>query len=280
MNHTALRVCSVLALAAAGLAVTASTGTAHATAPAASRHVIVVLKSQSRVSPSAGESRAAQRSAYAANRQAGVEVAANARANGASNIHTYGLIAGFSATMSDSAVAALSHNPAVARVYPDLKISMGPSLKRQIATSARSARRAAPDTAISGPTCPADPAHPLLSPRLSASRTPRSRTPSTAAGAEHRRRHGRQGRLHRRRSRHQQPGLHPRRRQHVFIDYQDFSGDGPNAATGGAEAFGDASAIAAQGRQSYDLSQLRQPRAPAPRRAATSRCVAWRRARA
>jgi len=42
---------------------------------------------------------------------------------------------------------------------------------------------------------------------------------------------------------------------HVFTDYQDFSGDGPNAPTGGAEAFGDASSIAAQGRFVYDISK-------------------------
>jgi len=40
----------------------------------------------------------------------------------------------------------------------------------------------------------------------------------------------------------------------VFAKYVDFSGDGPNAPTGGGEAFGDASSIAAQGRFVYDVS--------------------------
>ncbi len=52
--------------------------------------------------------------------------------------------------------------------------------------------------------------------------------------------------------------------QHVFIDYQDFSGDGLAAVTGGAEAFGDASSIAAQGRQVYDLSNFVNPAHPLP----------------
>ena len=51
---------------------------------------------------------------------------------------------------------------------------------------------------------------------------------------------------------------------HVFVDYQDFSGDGLAAVTGGAEAFGDASAIAAQGRQVYDLSNFVNPAHPLP----------------
>jgi hypothetical protein len=51
---------------------------------------------------------------------------------------------------------------------------------------------------------------------------------------------------------------------HVFVDYQDFSGEGPFAPTGGAEAFGDASSIAAQGRQVYDLADYVNPAHPLP----------------
>src|SRR5262249_22566171 len=46
---------------------------------------------------------------------------------------------------------------------------------------------------------------------------------------------------------------------HVFVDYQDFSGEGPDAPSSAGEAFGDASAIAAQGRQTYDLADYVNP---------------------
>src|SRR6201999_1158778 len=51
---------------------------------------------------------------------------------------------------------------------------------------------------------------------------------------------------------------------HVFIDYRDFTGEGPNAPSPAAEAFGDASSVAAQGRQTYDLATFVNPAHPLP----------------
>jgi Subtilase family len=50
----------------------------------------------------------------------------------------------------------------------------------------------------------------------------------------------------------------------VISDYEDFSGDGTSAPTQGGEAFLDASSIAAQGNETYDLSQFVNPAHPLP----------------
>jgi len=47
--------------------------------------------------------------------------------------------------------------------------------------------------------------------------------------------------------------------QSAVTDYRDFSGEGPNAQTGGGEAFGDVSSIVAQGNTTYNLNQEINP---------------------
>lgn len=49
----------------------------------------------------------------------------------------------------------------------------------------------------------------------------------------------------------------------VFSDYEDFSGSGAFAPTGGGEAFGDASSIAAQGTQTYNVNAFVNYNVPA-----------------
>jgi hypothetical protein len=61
-----------------------------------------------------------------------------------------------------------------------------------------------------------------------------------------------------------QPDLIRADGSHVVVDYQDFSGDGINADTSGAEEMGDASSVAAQGRHAYDISAFGGPGAHLP----------------
>jgi hypothetical protein len=45
----------------------------------------------------------------------------------------------------------------------------------------------------------------------------------------------------------------------AVTDYRDFSGEGPNARTGGGEAFGDVSSLVSQGRTTYNLNRQINP---------------------
>ncbi len=177
----------------------------------------------------------------------------------ATHVKRYTLVNGFAATVPSADVAHLKSDPAVAAVVPDLLIK-GPVSPREPAS------HAAPSSPAPVPpgSCPTHPAKPLLEPEaLQLTKTaftdpnaPQAQNVATgrgikvgwiADGIDI-----------------DNPDFIRANGQHVFVDYQDFSGDGVDAPTLGAEAFGDASSIAAQGRRTYDLANYANPVHPIP----------------
>ncbi|MET8977991.1 S8 family serine peptidase [Streptomyces sp. NPDC004539] len=161
-------------------------------------------------------------------------VVARLKKDGATHVDGMGLINAVSATLRPEAIARIRGDREVAAVVPDLPI--------------RLPRRdgAAPATAT-GTSCPKDPGKPLLeSEALQLTHTDAAQRNATGKGvkvaffAE-----GMDA---------DNPEFVRPDGTHVVTDREDFSGDGVNADTGGAEAFGDASAIAAQGSRTYDLA--------------------------
>lgn len=242
------------ALAAVGLvpgtpatAVPAGGAAPAADSGAQQAHVLVVLKNQHRELPadSAATTRR-RRQATSADQKPLLD---RARRTGAANLRSFSLINGFAATMRADAAQQLAADPSVAAVVPDRLVHL-PTPSRQDVGAAVRAAAGSPAAAA----CPADPATPSLEPEalqltrtaFADPRTPQAHTLATGRGVKvafiadgvdiH------------------NPDFQRADGSPVFADYQDFSGDGPDAPTIGAEAFGDASAIAAQGRGTYDLA--------------------------
>jgi len=181
-------------------------------------------------------------------------VISQVKAAGGTNVIGYSAVASFAATVTPAEAQSLAANPAVASVVPDQKISVTPVSANQV-PAAPSSPRTGPDTgpsAICG-----TPSKPLLPEDLTTTRANEVHAQGiTGAGvtvawiAD---------------------GLDPgnpdfiRNGKSIFTDYVDFSGNGPDTQTGGEEAFGDASMIAAQGNETYDLSTYNNPAYPLPK---------------
>jgi len=221
-----------------GGAATASAATSPpGAATKAASPVIVILNNQSG-SPAATES----------------PVISQVKAAGGTNVIGYSAVASFAATITPAEAQSLAANPAVTSVVPDQKISVTPVSANQV-PAAPSSPRTGPDTgpsAICG-----TPSKPLLPEDLTTTRANEVHAQGiTGAGvtvawiAD---------------------GLDPgnpdfiRNGKSIFTDYVDFSGNGPDTQTGGEEAFGDASMIAAQGNETYDLSTYNNPAYPLPK---------------
>ena len=181
----------------------------------------------------------------------------------APHLHAYKFVDAISATVSKAEAARLRGDPAVRAVVPDTLVR-GPDTASPLSTATGPSMAAPFLTPLStdSPTtdpqaiCPADPSQPLLEPEALQSMNVDTGSAATGSGV---------------RIAVFPDGLDPNNpdfispdSSHAIFDYQDFTGSGPNAATGGAEAFGDASSIIAQGTQVFDLSGEVNPAHPLP----------------
>jgi Subtilase family/Peptidase inhibitor I9 len=235
--------------------------------------VIVILKNQySALTPSTAHIRA-RRSALAS---AQAPLQASVRRSGGTIHYSYSVLNAFAATASRAEVAKLKASASVAEVLPDAivhepsqgtALSSGaaggpvyndrPTLKRAKHLSLKAYDKArAADGAQQ--VCPANPADPIIAPEgLGLINAPQAQALGiTGAGVK-------VGFVADGIDVNNPDFIRPDG-QHVIADYQDFSGDGTTTQSGGAEAFGDASTIAAQGQVSYDLSQFSATANPLP----------------
>ena len=177
------------------------------------------------------------------------------RAAGASRITQFHVINAFAATVSAAERSHLSGDPRVAAVVPDLPVHEAGMPHEPIAPAGTAVTPGVPKLAADA--CPADPARPQLEPEaLGATNAPQAQNLATGKGVK---------------VAFLADGLDTGNPDFVradgskvFADYQDFTGEGTGTPTDSREAFGDASSIAAQGRQTYDLSAFVSPGNPLP----------------
>ncbi|WP_043513624.1 MULTISPECIES: S8 family serine peptidase [unclassified Actinoplanes] len=229
-----------------------------ATAGQPARGVIVMLRDQHKdlkVTRSSNSPRAL------ADRKDQAPLLSRARSAGFRDLHGFSNVNAFAGTATAAQIAALTADPSVAAVFPDLPITKTPVAGRP---EAAAATRTSPATSKAAQICPTDPSKPLLEPEALQTTntafgnpaTPQAQSLATGAGVKvawladgidiN------------------NPDFVRADGSHVFVDYKDFSEEGPDAPSSSAEAFGDASSIAAQGRQVYDLSTYVNPAHPLP----------------
>ncbi len=256
------------ALVATGLATAgqvAAGGGAGAAPPSTAgttRAVIVVLRDQLPSVPATREHLSARKSKATSAQQAVLSRLPGSRP---SHLKQFSVGNAFSATVTQAQADALAADPSVAAVVPDAQIAVTPQATPAAAAggTAKSSAPAAPSADGPFAICPSDPSKPLLEPEAltsihaaSTDGSPSAQDLASGAGVK---------------VAYIADGIDPDNPDfirpngdHVIVDYQDFSGDGPNAPSGGAEAFGDASSIAAQGTVTHDLSQFVNQAHPLP----------------
>ncbi|MFI1034464.1 S8 family peptidase [Streptomyces sp. NPDC020951] len=208
----------------------------RSTPAGAPQRVIVVLRDQHAGLPMHAKS--AQRRRAVAEDQA--PIVSRLKNGGATDVSGLSLVNAVAATVKPTVLGQLRNDPQVAAVVPDLPVRLPDA-----DTAARTAAVGAGTPTAAN--CPKDPAKPLTEPEaLGLTKTDAARRTATGKGMK---------------VAFLADGIDVNNPEfirpdgsHVITDYQDFTGSGTDDHTDGTEAFGDASAIAAQGSRTYDLS--------------------------
>jgi subtilisin family serine protease len=233
---------------------------ASAQDPTAAQSVIVVLKNQDQSQPATPADLAARESTI---HSIQAPVLSTLTSAGASSIQTYSVVNAVAATVPSSTVATLKSDPAVSEVIPNQLIPL--AAPQPAAASGTSSSGASSSGATPLPGACAAPGKVQLDPQaietigadsdVPGAQTARSlgitgagvKVAYIADGVDI-----------------NNPDFIRPDGQPVFFDYKDFSGAGTGVPTGGGEAFLDASSIAAQGNQVYDVSQYSKLRLNVP----------------
>jgi hypothetical protein len=228
----------------------------------ANQHVIVILKSQLRAARVGSRTAAAR---VAAIRAAQAPVVRQLKSVRAQHIKSFQLVNALSATVSKSERAQLNSNAAVARVIPDTMIHGASPFNGAGATTGATKTRHANATGVTPNTipgaCGANGKVQLDPEGLSSTNTdsddPNQKTARSLGitGAGVKVAWIADG-IDTTNVNFTRPDGKSVFDPSIGGDYQDFSGEGPNAPTDGDEAFLDANAIAGQGRHVYNVQNF------------------------
>jgi subtilase family protein/peptidase inhibitor I9 len=256
----AVAVSAATALAVGPAAANAAPATPAASGDAGPQSVIVLLKDQL---PSAPATRSDSNTRRDRAKSAQDTVLGRLAGAKPSKVKHFTLGNAFAATVTADQAAALAQDPAVASVLPDREVTLPEPTSSDAPATGTTPSAPTPGAASEGQICPSDPSHPLLEPEALTSIRAASTdgSPSAADLADG---HGvKVAFLADNMDPNYADFIRPDG-SHVFTDFKDFSGDGPNTTDSGAEAFGDASSIAAQGVVVHDLSQFVNQAHPLP----------------
>jgi hypothetical protein len=237
-----------------------SSGQASALAKGSRSGVIVLLKNQHGDAP-ANRSALATRSKLVKADQS--PFLSELKQVKASAVHSYTLLNGFAAQVTQAEAQRLAADPSVARVVPDVTLHLASSREPAVSTRTQGKAGSQSKPTIGHGVCPADPGKPLLEPealQLSHTAYNDSSTPQASKYATGK---GVKVGIIANDIDVNNPEFIRANGDHVIFDKQNFTGRGWGGAA--QEAFGDASSIAAQGSQVYDLSQIANPNAPLPK---------------